>query len=55
MFGFMMGGMGGQTASAKKPEEYDIVDSMIIERKNPEKKRSLSEVAGAVLWEEVEP
>jgi xanthine dehydrogenase molybdenum-binding subunit len=45
MPGFMMMG-GGQNQSARKPEDFDIKDSMVFEKANPEKKRSLSQLGG---------
>jgi CO/xanthine dehydrogenase Mo-binding subunit len=45
--GFMMPMPGRKPApSNKKPEDFDIVDSMIIEKANPDKKRSIAQVAG---------
>jgi CO/xanthine dehydrogenase Mo-binding subunit len=48
--GFMMGAPGGaQAPQAKKPEDFDIRDSMIIEKADPEKKRPLAQVAGGFM------
>ncbi len=49
MGGFMgmpmnMGGMQG--ASSRKPEDYEIKDSYVFEKANPDRKRSLAEIAG---------
>ncbi|HSW38454.1 MAG TPA: molybdopterin cofactor-binding domain-containing protein [Acidobacteriota bacterium] len=45
--GFRFGAMGGAGASSgKKPEDFDIRDSMIFEKTNPERKRQVSEVTG---------
>jgi CO/xanthine dehydrogenase Mo-binding subunit len=50
MPGFMFGPMGGSGASAsKKPEDFDIKDSMIFEKANPEKKRSLSQATSGFM------
>jgi xanthine dehydrogenase molybdenum-binding subunit len=48
--GFMFG-MGGSSrpASNKKPEDFDIMDSMVFEKANPDKKRPLSQVAGGFM------
>lgn len=43
MPGFMM--MGGQAAS-RKPEDFDIRDSMVFEKANPDRKRPVAAVAG---------
>jgi CO/xanthine dehydrogenase Mo-binding subunit len=44
---FMMGMGGGQgTGAKKKPEDFEIQDSMIFEKANPEKKRPLSQIGG---------
>jgi xanthine dehydrogenase molybdenum-binding subunit len=47
MMGFMMMPMGGaQGQASRKPEDYDIKDSMIVEKANPESKRSLAQIGG---------
>jgi CO/xanthine dehydrogenase Mo-binding subunit len=47
MSGFMMMGMGGApNQAAKKPEDFDIKDSMVFEKASPEKKRPLSQIGG---------
>jgi CO/xanthine dehydrogenase Mo-binding subunit len=50
MSGFMFG-PGGQASgsSRRSPEEFDIVDSMVIDRANPERKRSLSEITAGFM------
>jgi CO/xanthine dehydrogenase Mo-binding subunit len=50
MPGFMFG-MGGpsRSASNKKPEDFDIRDSMVFEKADPDKKRPLSQVAGGFM------
>jgi CO/xanthine dehydrogenase Mo-binding subunit len=35
-----------QSAASKKPEDYDIRDSMVFEKANPSSKRSISEATG---------
>ena len=39
----------GIPPSGKKPEDFDIKDSMIFEKANPDKKRPISEVAGGFM------
>lgn len=47
---FMFGSSGNGGASVKKkPEDFDIKDSIIIEKASPEKKRSLSDVTGGFM------
>jgi CO/xanthine dehydrogenase Mo-binding subunit len=49
MPGFMMPGMGGapiQNQAAKKPEDFDIQDSMVFEKASPGNKRPLSQIGG---------
>ncbi len=47
MPGFMMPGTGGPgNTGNKKAEDFDIRDSMIFEKANPEKKRPLSQAGG---------
>jgi CO/xanthine dehydrogenase Mo-binding subunit len=50
MPGFMFG-MGGAAKSStnKKPEDFDIKESMVFEKANPDKKRALSEVTGGFM------
>jgi CO/xanthine dehydrogenase Mo-binding subunit len=50
MPGFMFN-MGGASSSSsqKKPEDYDIRDSMIFEKANPDRKRPLAQVAGGFM------
>jgi CO/xanthine dehydrogenase Mo-binding subunit len=45
MPGFMMTG-GGPNQGARKPEDFDIKDSMVFETANPDKKRPVSQVGG---------
>jgi CO/xanthine dehydrogenase Mo-binding subunit len=40
------GGRQGAASSSKKPEDYDIKDSMVFEKANPGSKRSIMEVSG---------
>jgi CO/xanthine dehydrogenase Mo-binding subunit len=48
--GFMFGfGAAPASASAKKPEDFDIKDSMVYEKANPDKKRPLGDVAGGFM------
>jgi CO/xanthine dehydrogenase Mo-binding subunit len=51
MMGFMFGPGGGapNASQGKKPEDFDIKDSMIFEKANPDRKRSLSEVTGGFM------
>jgi len=44
MFPMNMG--SSASSAAKKPEDFDIQDSMVFEKANPEKKRPVSSVAG---------
>ncbi len=47
MPGFMMTmGGAGAPASSRKPEDFDIRDSMVFEKANPDRKRPLAQVAG---------
>jgi CO/xanthine dehydrogenase Mo-binding subunit len=50
MPGFM-GNMGGSSGPVpnKKPEDFDIQDSMVFEKANPEKKRPIGQVAGGFM------
>jgi xanthine dehydrogenase molybdenum-binding subunit len=41
-----IGGRQGSASSSKKPEEFDIKDSMVFEKSNPSRKRSLAEALG---------
>jgi CO/xanthine dehydrogenase Mo-binding subunit len=45
MPGFMMTG-AGPNQGARKPEDFDIKDSMVFEKANPDKKRPVSQVGG---------
>jgi xanthine dehydrogenase molybdenum-binding subunit len=47
-FMFNMGGAKNQAAS-RKPEDFDIRDSMVFEKANAERKRPLSQVAGGLF------
>ena len=48
--GFMMGPpAAAQTPQAKKPEDFDIRDSMIFEKGDPGRKRPLAQVAGGFM------
>jgi CO/xanthine dehydrogenase Mo-binding subunit len=48
--GFMFGMGRTSTSSAnKKPEEFDIKESMVFEKASPDKKRALSEVTGGFM------
>lgn len=45
-FGFMMNMGGGRQTAPRIADDFDIVDSMIIEKANPDRKRPLAQVAG---------
>jgi xanthine dehydrogenase molybdenum-binding subunit len=48
--GFMFGmGKPSNSAASRKPEDFDIRDSMVYEKENPEKKRPVSQVAGGFM------
>jgi xanthine dehydrogenase molybdenum-binding subunit len=50
MPGFMFGtAKPADSAASKKPEDFDIRDSMVFEKANPDKKRSVSQVAGGFM------
>ncbi len=48
--GFMFGPFAKQnSSSAKKPEDFDIRDSMIFEKANPESKRPVTQIGGGFM------
>ncbi len=48
--GFMFGASrASSSTSSRKPEDFDIADSMVFEKANPEKKRSVGEVTGGFM------
>jgi CO/xanthine dehydrogenase Mo-binding subunit len=48
--GFMFGmGKPANTSSAKNAEDFDIKDSMVFEKANPDKKRALNQVVGGFM------
>ena len=50
MPGFMFGASpASNSAAKKKPEDFDIQDSMVFEKANPDKKRPVSQVAGGFM------
>jgi CO/xanthine dehydrogenase Mo-binding subunit len=50
MMGFMFNRAGASSVpQRKKPEDFDIKDSMIFEKADPERKRPLSELAGGFM------
>ena len=46
MPGFMMMGTQSKPASSKKPEDFDIKNSMVFEKSDPDRKRPVAQAAG---------